>query len=94
MAPAPRLLGARVGDRRGRASLRYGFETLGLDRIISIFTPENPAAGRVMEKLGMHDWLTTTDPKWGTRLLVREIRRLDWDAASQGEGPDRVPVLA
>jgi RimJ/RimL family protein N-acetyltransferase len=35
------------------ASLRYGFEELGLDLIISIAVPENLASRRVMEKLGM-----------------------------------------
>ncbi len=36
-----------------RALLRYGFETLGLHRIIATCQPENPASWRVMEKLGM-----------------------------------------
>jgi RimJ/RimL family protein N-acetyltransferase len=37
----------------GGASLRYGFEALGLDRIISITLPENLRSQRVMEKLGL-----------------------------------------
>jgi [ribosomal protein S5]-alanine N-acetyltransferase len=36
-----------------RALLRYGFETLGLHRIIATCQPENPASWRVMEKLRM-----------------------------------------
>ena len=35
------------------ASLRYGFEDLGLERIISIAHPENRASRRVMEKAGL-----------------------------------------
>jgi RimJ/RimL family protein N-acetyltransferase len=35
------------------ASLRYGFEELGLDRIIAVAVPANIASRRVMEKMGM-----------------------------------------
>lgn len=35
------------------ASLRYGFETLGLERIIAVAVPANTASLRVMEKIGM-----------------------------------------
>jgi RimJ/RimL family protein N-acetyltransferase len=35
------------------ASLRYGFGTLKLERIIALAVPENVASRRVMEKLGM-----------------------------------------
>ena len=35
------------------ASLRYGFEELGLERIISITLPANLASRRVMEKAGL-----------------------------------------
>ncbi len=36
-----------------RASLRFGFEHLGLDRIIALALPENAASRRVMVKNGM-----------------------------------------
>ena len=45
--------------RRGYASeaalalLRYGFETMGLHRIIATCQPENPASYGVMEKIGL-----------------------------------------
>lgn len=35
-----------------RASVRYGFETLGLEKIIALAMPENFASRRVMEKCG------------------------------------------
>ena len=35
------------------ASLRFGFEHLGLDRILAFALPENAASRRVMEKQGM-----------------------------------------
>lgn len=36
-----------------RPVLRYGFDTLGLDRIIALVHPDNAASIRVLEKLGM-----------------------------------------
>jgi RimJ/RimL family protein N-acetyltransferase len=35
------------------AALRYGFETIGLDRIVAFFMPGNKASERVMVKIGM-----------------------------------------
>ena len=41
------------------ATLRYGFETMGLERIIALAEPENIASQRVMQKIGMqHQGLT------------------------------------
>jgi ribosomal-protein-alanine N-acetyltransferase len=37
-----------------RAMLKYGFTTLGLNRIQAVHFPRNPASGRVMQKLGMN----------------------------------------
>ncbi len=36
-----------------RAALRFGFETVGLTRIVAIARPENTGSRRVMEKVGM-----------------------------------------
>jgi ribosomal-protein-alanine N-acetyltransferase len=36
-----------------RASVRYGFDHLGLDHILAFAVPANTASRRVMEKLGM-----------------------------------------
>jgi ribosomal-protein-alanine N-acetyltransferase len=36
-----------------RACLRYGFESVGLERIVAVAMPENTASRRIMEKLGM-----------------------------------------
>jgi ribosomal-protein-alanine N-acetyltransferase len=39
-----------------RAVVRYGFEELGLDSVVSFTVPENLRSRRVMEKIGMtHD---------------------------------------
>jgi RimJ/RimL family protein N-acetyltransferase len=45
--------GRGLATEGAMASLRYGFEEVGLDRIISIAVPENLASRRVMEKVGM-----------------------------------------
>jgi len=86
----PDYWGRGLATEGGRAGLRHGFETLELDRIISIFTPDNVASGRVMEKLGMHDCRATTDAA-GVRLSVREITRLEWQEATSRAGPEGVP---
>lgn len=36
-----------------KALVRYGFEVIGLHRIYAAHFPDNPASGRVMQKIGM-----------------------------------------
>ena len=80
--------GRGLATEGGRACLGHGFDVLGLERIISIFEPDNTASGRVMTKLGMRDCLTTADPGHGRPLLVREITAEQWRAtAGDGDGP-------
>jgi len=76
--------GKGLATEGGGASLRFGFEELHLDRIISIFMSENAASGRVMAKLGMQECLTTLDPARGMLLSVTEIRRVTWEALRGG----------
>ena len=76
----PAYWGRGLATEGGRASLRYGFETLQLDRIIAILMPDNLASSRVTEKLGMRDCLTTWDDERGVALAVREISRAEWQA--------------
>ena len=49
------------------AVVRYGFETLGLNRIHARYMTRNPASGRVMQKIGMkHEGHLRQDiKKWG-----------------------------
>ena len=47
------LWGRGYATEAARAALTYGFEILKLDRIIALTKPENAAARRVMEKIGM-----------------------------------------
>ena len=45
--------GQGYATEAARACLAHGFDDLGLDRIIAIAWPDNPASLRVMEKAGM-----------------------------------------
>ena len=49
----PQYCGRGYATEGAQALLAYGFERLGLHRIIATCQPENPASARVMEKLGM-----------------------------------------
>lgn len=42
-----------LATEASKASLRYGFEQLKLEKIVAIAIPENIASRRVMEKVGM-----------------------------------------
>jgi RimJ/RimL family protein N-acetyltransferase len=42
-----------LATEAARASLEYGFETLGLKRIVAVVQPENAASCRVIEKIGL-----------------------------------------
>ena len=45
--------GQGYATEAARAILRFGFEEIGLNRISATHIVENPASGRVMEKIGM-----------------------------------------
>ena len=63
----------------GAAAVEFGFTAGGLDRIVSIYEPENAASGRVMEHLGFTPCLSTTGQR-GEAIAVTELLRADWEA--------------
>jgi RimJ/RimL family protein N-acetyltransferase len=65
----------------GAAALQWGFSTLGLDQIISIFEPENVASGKVMDHLGFGIGRPTVDPTRGLPLVVRSQTVREWQSA-------------
>ncbi|MDQ6613900.1 MAG: GNAT family N-acetyltransferase [Actinomycetota bacterium] len=84
-------VGWRLGERyRGHgyategaaAAIRYGFETVGLDRLVSIFQLANVTSGRVMDKLGFEFERETHHPLGGEMLQVRELTKNKWVAAT------------
>lgn len=46
--------GKGYATEAARQSLRFGFEDVGLERIVAVAQPANTASRRVMEKIGMH----------------------------------------
>ena len=46
--------GRGLATEAGAAALEFGFGPAGLERIVSIYEPENVPSGRVMEHLGLH----------------------------------------
>ena len=57
--------GSRLPHRGGATALRWGFDDLGLDEIISIFEPGNVPSGRVMDRLGSGAGFATVHPARG-----------------------------
>jgi RimJ/RimL family protein N-acetyltransferase len=62
----------------GAAALQWGFSTLELDEIVSIFEPSNVASGKVMDHLGFGVGREMTDPTRDLPLLVRSLTARDW----------------
>jgi RimJ/RimL family protein N-acetyltransferase len=80
----PDFWGRGLATEGGRAALKFGFDGLGLDEIVSIYEPRNVASGRVMEQLGMLPDRDTTHPALGVPLRVFKIRREQWRPADTG----------
>ena len=49
----PSVWGRGLATEGGRAALTYGFEVVGLERIISVARADNAASRRVMDKCGL-----------------------------------------
>ncbi len=67
----------------GRASLDYGFGTIGLQQIISLIRPENEPSWRVAEKLGMRIWKDTMRSRFPHRVYL--LRREEWVPSTGSE---------
>ena len=70
--------GRGLATEGGRASIRYGFEELALERIIAIVMPENVASRRVISRLGMVSVSTTWDAVRDVGLEVHEMTHIAW----------------
>ncbi len=72
--------GRGLATEAARASVAYGFETLGLERIISIIQPANAASRRVAEKAGL---ASRGETRWRNSSVVwYAIDRGQWEASS------------
>ncbi|WP_283947833.1 GNAT family N-acetyltransferase [Streptomyces panaciradicis] len=62
--------GRGLATEAARAAVRFGFEVLRLERIVSVAQVGNGASERIMAKLGMHLVREAVDPSCGRRVRV------------------------
>ena len=70
-----RFRGRGYATEAGRAWVDHGFAALGLDRIVSIYEPDNVASRAVMDRLGFVVERDTIHPELGVPLRVMVRRR-------------------
>jgi RimJ/RimL family protein N-acetyltransferase len=61
----PAVWGRGYATEAGEASIRWAFEELRCERLVSICVPANVASRRVMEKLGFRVLEVLPDSPWG-----------------------------
>jgi len=88
---ARRYWGRGYAPEGGEEALRFGFEELGEEEIVSMTTMENGKSQRVMEKLGMHrdpadDFdHPTVPPDWPERRhVLYRLTAAEWRARGGG----------
>lgn len=65
--------GQGLATEAATASVRFGIEERGLERIVSIAQVGNDASERIMAKLGMHPFCEAVDPSCGRQVRVFEL---------------------
>ena len=76
-----RFRGRGYATELGSAAIRWGFNGLRLDQIVSVAEPDNAASLRVMDRLGFGSARLTSHPALGVPLLVRELTSEAWRVA-------------
>lgn len=80
--------GRGYATEAGAAWVRWGFEELGLERIVSIYEVANRASGRVMQKLGFTLDRIATVPGNQVEVHVTALSRQRWnDLRGEGQWP-------
>jgi RimJ/RimL family protein N-acetyltransferase len=74
----PDFWGRGLATEAAAAALEFGFASLGLAEVVSIYQPDNVASGRVMQRIGMVFDRDTTDPKEGFPLRVYRLGAEQW----------------
>jgi RimJ/RimL family protein N-acetyltransferase len=74
----PSVWGQGLATEGGRAALAYGFEVVGLERIISVARADNAASRRVMDKCGLV--LQEERTHKGALAVWYALDRTDWQA--------------
>ncbi len=75
--------GQGLATEAGAAAVRWGFTEGGLERIVSIYEPENRPSGRVMERLGFTLERTTSGTLRGETVRVMELTREQWETRAR-----------
>jgi RimJ/RimL family protein N-acetyltransferase len=76
--------GQGFATEAGSAAVDWGFNEGGLERIVSIYEPENTPSGRVMERLGFTYERTTSGTPRGETVRVMELTRQSWQDRAAG----------
>lgn len=71
--------GKGYAKEAGAAALRFGFETLGLPRVMAVVRPENLASQRVLAKLGLRH--LRDEPHYGFTVQLWGLEARDYRAA-------------
>ena len=84
--------GQGFASEAAREWLRFGFETIGLDEIVSFTLPDNLPSRRVMERLGMrrdpeddflHPALADDHPM--ARHVLYRLKRSEWESSRRAD---------
>lgn len=75
----PAFWGKGLATEAARAVMAHGFETMGLERIVSVCQIGNVASSKIMKKLGMALDRQTVTPDGGTDVYVYAISRAAHD---------------
>ena len=90
----PKYHGQGYATEAATALCAYGFETLGLRRIIATCQPENVASRRIMEKLGMQreahfrKVFAVDETTWLDEYLYAMLEEEWWASAEERSHPD------
>jgi len=83
--------GQGYATEAGAAVVDFGFIALGLNRINAVRFGDNPASGRVMEKLGLvqEGYRRRQTPKWGVYrdVALYGLLREDWENTRKSDRP-------
>lgn len=73
---APERRSRGFGTEAARRALRYGFDDLGLRRVVAYVHPANRHAQRIVDKLGMTHTESTVRAQ-GVRVMVYQLTELE-----------------
>ncbi len=79
--------GRGVATEAARDVLRFAFDDIGLDRLLSIRHVDNDASGRVMEKLGFQAYLRTIVPVHEQPVTVSRLTAEQYRVGSLAAHP-------